>query len=112
MDIESFMKTATADQKNVLFELARLAEQENDLATKINGIKSSMKSGIYSPDGASIALCEDEDDAMVISLGPRMELQKVRDSVKALMKEAVALGMKDVGIIARNYEHYTGERMP
>jgi hypothetical protein len=110
--IEDFMKTATKEQKDMLFKLSELVEQENKYVNEINRINSSMKSGIYSPDGISITLCEDEDDAMVISMKPRRELREVKEQMKSYMQEAVELGMGHLGLIQRNYESIVGKPLP
>lgn len=106
--IEEFMKTAAPEQRQLLFDLSDLAEKEKDFADKINKIYSITNRwpGIYS-DGKGITLCEDEDDANVISLGYKMELKEVRDKIVILLKKAVnELSMKDVGIIQRQYNNY------
>lgn len=58
-----------------------------------------------------ITVCEDEDDAMVISMGPRRELKRVKELMREYMKKAVDLGMGDLEIIQRNYKHYVGESL-
>jgi len=106
--LEEFLKTATQEQKVILFVLHDLAEKEHELANKINKIYSSANSwpGIYS-DGETITLCEDEDDANIISIEPRRELIKVRNKIAELLKKAVNdLNMGDVGIIQRQYKNY------
>ena len=110
--IEDFMKTATDEQKDLLFKIGETAEQEKKFADKINRIYGSISSGVYSPDGVGITVCEDEDDAMVISWEPREELERVKGQIKEYMKKAVELGMSNLGIIQRNYEHYVGESLP
>ncbi len=110
--IEDFIGTATEEQKDVLRNIKRLGDQEHKLATEINNIYNSIDKGVYSPDGCSIAVCEDEDDARVISMGPRYKLSKVRDEIKDYMVKAVELDMDELGFIQRNYEHYVGEKIP
>ena len=107
--IEEFMKTATLEQRQLLFNISDLAEKEKDLAEKINKIYLSVNTGIYS-DCKGITLCEDEDDANVISLRYKLELKDVRDDIVRLLKKAVSeLNMKDVGIIQRQYKNYVME---
>jgi len=108
--IEDFMKTATAEQKDLLLKLGEAAKQEKKYVDKIKGIYDSIKSGVHSSDGC-ITLCEDEDDAMVISMRPRQELKRVREQVGTYMEKAVELGMGHLGIIQRNYEQYVGESL-
>ncbi len=110
--IEDFMKAATDEQKDLLSKLSETAKQEKKYADEIDRISSSIKSGTYSPDGFSVTLCEDEDDAIVISMGPRYKLKRVREQMKIYMKEAVELGMSHLGIIQKNYENYVGESLP
>lgn len=111
IEIEEFMKTATQEQRQLLFDLSDLAEKEKELADKINKIYSVAGKwpGIYS-DGEGITLCENEDDANVISIGHKMELKDVRNKIVILLKKAVGeLDMKDVGIIQRQYKNYVNE---
>ncbi len=109
--IEDFIKTATDEQKDLLFKVGEAAKQEKKYVDEINRIYGSIKSGVHSPDGFSITLCEDEDDAVVISMGPRRELKRVKEQMRTYMKEAVELGMEHLGIIQRHYEHYIGESL-
>jgi len=110
--IEDFMKTATEEQKNLLFSLAETAEEEKKYVNEVNRIYKSMKSGVHSSDGISVTPCETEDDAMIISIGPRQELKRVREQMKKYLEEAVGLGMGHLGIVQRNYEHYVGKPLP
>lgn len=106
--IEEFMRTATYEQKQILFDLSDLAEKEYELAKKINEIYSVANKwpGIYS-DHDAITLCESEDDADVISLGKKLELKEIRSKMAILLKRAVnELNMGDVGIIQRQYGNY------
>lgn len=107
--IENFMETATDEQRELLFDMTRWAEYEKKYSDEVNRICDSIKSGVYSSDGISITLCEDKDDAMIISAEPRRKLKKVRELMKENMKKAVELGMEHLGIIQRNYEHYVGK---
>lgn len=109
--IEEFLKIATPEQIQVLSDLSDLAEKESELAEKINSIYSTAKKwpGIYS-DGNGITLCEDEDDARIISLEHRIELKEVKDKMAILLKKAVKqFNMGDVGIIQRQYPNYVKE---
>jgi hypothetical protein len=109
--LEEFMKTATKAQKAVLIELHDLGEQEQRFSDEVNRINNSIKSGLYSPDGHSVTICEDSDDAAVISIEPRKKLENIREDMKECMLKAVALGMGDLGIIMRNFEHYVGSTL-
>ena len=109
--IEEFMKIARPEQMQLLFNLSDLAEKEKELADNINKIYSAANKwpGIYS-DGKGVTLCEDEDDANVISLSHKLELKDIRDKIVILLKKAVnELNMKDVGIIQRQYNNYVKE---
>ena len=110
--IEDFMKTATGQQKDLLFKLSEIAEKERYCVGKINTIYNSTKSGVYSPDGVGITICEDDDDARVISMKPRQELKEIKEQIKMYMEKAVELGMKNLDFIQRNYETYVGEPLP
>lgn len=106
--VEEFMRTATTEQKQLLFDLSDLAKKENEIAGKINRIYDTVKYGIgVHEDETGITLCEDEDDANVISSGLRHELNSVRNQISELLKKAVSeLGMSEVGIIQRQYKNY------
>ena len=67
ISIEDFIKSATNEQKELLFKLSETAKQEKKLEDKINYIYNSIKSGTYSQNDHSITVCEDKDDAFVIS---------------------------------------------
>ena len=109
LSIEEFLKTATSEQRQILFDLHDLAEKEHEIAEKINKIYSSTNIGIYS-NGAGITLCEDKEDANIISIAPKYELMCVRAQITELLKKAVnGLGMENVGIIQRQYENYVKE---
>jgi len=49
--------------------MTKWAGYEKKYADEVNKIYDSIKSGVYSSDGA-VTPCEDEDDAMVISMSP------------------------------------------
>lgn len=104
--IEEFLKTASVEQKQLLCDLADLADEERELCEKISKVYSSTNEGIYS-NGEGITLCENADDANVICLGPKSELKVVRDKMVILLKKAVdELKMGDIGIIQRQYKNY------
>ena len=110
--LEDFLKTATDEQMELLHSISEAAEQEQVFANRVTAVYGSIERGVHSPDGFSIGLCEDEDDARVISAGPRHELQRVREQMKSYMEQAVGLGMGNLGIIERNYEGYVGKPLP
>lgn len=104
--IEEFMKIATPEQRQLLFDLYDLAEKEQELSEKVNRVYSSRNTGTYS-NGVSITVCEDEDDAAIISVETRKELERVRTQIVELLKRAVnELEIGDVGIIQRQYKNY------
>lgn len=106
MGIEEFLKIASPEQEQLLSHLADLSEKEQELGEKINKVYSSIDKGTYS-NGEGVTLCEDADDANVISLEIKLELKNVRDEMARLLKKAVdKLKMGDVGIIQRQYKNY------
>ncbi len=106
--IEDFMKVATEEQKDLLFKLSETAEQEKEYAGKVNRVYGSITRGVYQ-DSSGVTLCEDGEDAFVISAGLRLKLERVREQMKSYMIKAIDLRMGHLGIIQRNYEHYVGE---
>lgn len=112
-EIDDFFKTATDEQKGLLKKIVETAEDENKLCDKINSIYNSInRGGTYSPDGVSITVCEDKDDAKIISAKPKQELESIRTQIAEYMKQAVELGMGHLGIIKRRYKDYVGEEIP
>jgi hypothetical protein len=108
--IEEFLKNASEEQKNTLVEISDLAEQEHTYTQKINtAIEAVNGKGVYSSDGVSLTLCEDEDDFAVITANDRMKLQRIRKRISEIYDRAINLGMGDLGIIQRHYEHYVGK---
>lgn len=94
----------------LLCRLADLAEKESKLCKEINRIYSNIEwPGIYTG-REGITLCEDTDDANIISLNQKIELKEVRDEIVNLLKRAVnEFEMGDVGIIQRQYNNYVGK---
>jgi hypothetical protein len=110
--LEEFLKSAKDNQKDLLYKLVEVAKKEDELCNRINQVYDSIKSGVYSPDGIGITVCEDEDDAKIISAKDREELERVRGMMKGYMIEAVNIGMSNLGIIQRNYKEYVGREIP
>jgi len=106
--IEAFVRTATKEQRELLFEISDLHEKEIKLTNQIKQNYDAIKTGGLF-DGVAITPIEDEDDAMVVSIGPRNELKEVKESMKRSMIKAVEMGMGNVGLIRRNYESYVGK---
>ncbi len=103
---EIFIKNATYEQKKLLFQLHDLALKEQEITQKINKIYGSISKGIYS-EGSGITLCENDDDANIISNKLRIDLNFVRSQMARLLKKAVdELGMDNIGIIKRQYPNY------
>jgi len=115
VSIDDFIPTATEEQKQVLFNLALLAERENEICKKYNEkIKpysemakkeNPWKDGQY----AKIIQEDAGDFALLATKEERDELKRIREKMKTLYMKAVEIGMKDLGIIQRYYENYVGE---
>ena len=112
LNVEEFLKDANDKQKGLLSKLVEISTKERELCGKINRVYASRGSGVHSPDGFSITICEDDDDAAIISAKDKEELEGVRRLMKGYMVEAVSLGMGNLGIIRRNYKEYVGEDVP
>jgi hypothetical protein len=111
-ELEAFFKNSTDKQKSLLLKIVETSQLENETCERINRVYNSIKSGVYSSDGYSISVCEDEDDAAILSAKDRQELASIRDKIKGYMIEAVKIGIGNLGIISRNYKEYVGEDMP
>ena len=112
MPLDVFLESAT-DEQRVCFK--NLMIQLNDseiLQNEIKGIYSAMEFGVYWFSDGSRTLCENEDDALIISLKPRMRLEDVKKDIKKYLKQTVGLGMRDLAIVQNNYKHYVGESLP
>jgi hypothetical protein len=106
LSIEEFYSIATDEQKKLLSDLYDLVQKEIELAKKINNIYKSIENGIYSTD-EGITLCEDSDDANVISSGFKEELKDVRGNIGKLLNKAVKeLSMGNVEMIQRQLVNY------
>ncbi len=106
LSIYEFFEIATLKQKELLSELYENAEKEAMILKKINTIYESVRNGVYSSCG-TVTVCESVDDANIISLELKGELEKVRKDIGALLKKAVdELHMGNVGIIQRQYNNY------
>lgn len=107
-----FCETSTDEQNELLVKIEEAGEKENELLNKIDGVESSVKSGVAYSVGRIKTVCEDKDNARVISMNPRMELKKVRAQIADYLKKAVKLGMGNVDFIQESYEHYVGKPIP
>lgn len=106
LSIEEFSRNATSEQKELLSDIYNNVQKEVSIAKKINVIYESIENGIYFQDGG-VAICDSNDDADVISLGLKIELEDVRKDIGMLMRKAVEeLHMGNVGMIQRQYGNY------
>jgi hypothetical protein len=106
LSIEEFLQIATLEQKELLSSIYEYVKKEVAITKKINSVYESIDNGIYFQDGG-ITLNASKDDADVISLGMKVELEDVRKNIGILMRKAVGeLRMGDVGIIRRQYGNY------
>ena len=62
--------------------LTELVKERDQLKQKIARIFGAVKRGVYSSDGVGVTVCETEDDARVISMGPRQKLREVEREIK------------------------------
>ncbi|GEM_PF-2866676 len=81
-------------------QLTEIVKKRDQLKRRIASIFESIRHGVYSPDGIGITPCETEDDARVISMGPRQKLKKVEDEIKRELKIALELGMANDQLIS------------
>ncbi len=80
--------------------LTELVKERDQLKQKIARIFGAVKRGVYSSDGVGVTVCETEDDARVISMGPRQKLREVESEIKRQLKVALELGMADVQLLS------------
>lgn len=102
---EELLKSLTKEQREVLYNLKVLAEEEKRLCDEINA-RRPTESGILM-EGGAITVCEDEDDWKVITLGSRMKLEEVRNKIKQTLNEALDSGLARLGIIQRQCANYS-----
>jgi hypothetical protein len=106
LSIEEFFPIATLEQKELLSEIYDNVQKEVSIAKKINEIYGSIDECIHFSDGG-VSVCENRDDADVISLGLKKELEDVRTNIGKLLKKAAKdLHMENVGMIQRQYSNY------
>ncbi len=79
-------------RENILRHLEALSELEHRQKTEIEHIFGAVKQGTYHT-GSGITVCETEDDARVISIGPRQRLKEAQDGMRRTLKEALSLGL-------------------
>jgi hypothetical protein len=106
LSIEEFFKIATLEQKKLLSDIYEDVMKEVAITKKINAVYGSIENGIYFQDGG-VAMCNSNDDADVISLRLKVELEDVRKDIGILMRKAAdELHMGNVGMIQRQYGNY------
>jgi hypothetical protein len=98
------MNSLTEGQRKILSALADSAEEEKKLCEEINA-RRPTESGILM-EGGAIIVCEDEDDWRVITLGSRVKLEKVRNTIKQTLNEALDSGLAHLGVIQRQCANY------
>lgn len=79
-------------RESILKQLETLGEQERREQQEIDRIFGSVKEGVYYT-GRGITVCETEDDARVISIGPRRRRDEARAGMRHTLKEALSLGL-------------------
>ncbi len=106
LSIDKFLKIATSKQKELLLEIYENVEEEKEIVKRIGDIYTSIGNGMYITE-KGITICENEDDANVISLKLKTDLKIVRTNIGTLLKRAIEeLQMRNVGIIQRQYNNY------
>ncbi len=80
--------------------LTKLVRERDQLKEKIARIFGAVERGVSSPDGVSVTVCETEDDARVISMGPRQRLEEVEAEIKRQLKVALELGVANVQLLS------------
>lgn len=106
LPMDEFFQIATLEQKEILSDIYEDVMKEVAITKKIKSIYGSVDNGIYSQDGG-VTVCDSNDDADIISLGSKVELEEVRKNIGVLMRRAVdELHMGNVGIIKRQYGNY------
>ena len=76
----------------IISKLEGLTEREATLNGRIKSIYGSIKHGGFM-EGGAISVVEDEDDARVVSTGPRMRLQETTREIQRYLKQAIELRM-------------------
>lgn len=87
-------------RETVANRLIELVLERDQLKQKIARIFGAVKGGVYSPDGVGVTVCEDEDDARVISMGPKQKLKEVEGEIKRQLKIALELDMADAQLFS------------
>ncbi len=101
---EKLINSLSEEQRQILFTLTDLAEEEQKLVDEINA-RRPTPSGILQIGGA-ITVCEDEDDWRVITMGLRQERRKVKEKIATNLNKALDSGLGFLGIIQRQCVNY------
>lgn len=102
---EEILGALSEEQKEVLSNLASLAQEEHRLAEKINSMRPTP-SGILVLPGPALTVCENEDDWKVITIKERCQLKEIKGKIAGNLSKALDLGLGYLGLIQRQCANY------
>jgi len=118
ISVDDFMKSATDEQQELLFELADLAKEEEKAADaynkKIKPYQEMARNANPMRDRQYTKIIQEDagDFAAIAAHKEREKLNGITEKMGNLHIKAVEIGMGNLGIIQRTYEHYVGEPIP
>lgn len=117
LTVESFVQTATKEQKKLLKKLKQYVEKEKMLERQIKDNNDFM---MKEPDNIFLLLQyyynksartgEYEEDSFT-SRRLKEKLRLARRRIRGYLAEAVVMGMKELDIVQINYKQYTGKSL-
>ena len=105
---KEILRSLSKAQMDLLSSLGNLAEVENKVAKSINE-KMPTESGVLGLSVGVIAICEDEDDWLVITAKERQKQKFIRQEIAQKLSEALDLGLGPLGFIQRQCKNYKVE---
>lgn len=93
-----YKKEVDKGRVEIISNLESLIDKERNIENRIKDVYGSIKHGSYMSGGA-LTICENEDDAKVITIGHRQKLRDIEEEIKSMLKDAIKLDMLKEDVI-------------
>ncbi len=93
-----YKKESDKDRREIISNLESLIDKERNIEKRIKDVYGSIRHGGYMSGGA-LTVCENEDDAHVITIGHRQKLRDIEEEIKSMLKNAIKLDMLKEDVI-------------
>tara|TARA_Y100000310_G_scaffold337716_1_gene425498 strand:- start:1578 stop:1958 length:381 start_codon:yes stop_codon:yes gene_type:complete len=120
--VEDFMESANKEQLRIFDCLKKLGKREHELADSVNKAhKPYWEAAERERRHWGVSFVQISDLVVEQEIAPagyaaasgyQKKLEKVREEMAGVFREAIGQGMDHLGIIQRHYEHYVGEPIP